>query len=79
VAQPQPGAQDTRPVLRVTRDQARARAEAVMQGQVTAVDLERKRGRVFWVVEIQTADGKEVDVLVDVETGEVAGIDDSAD
>jgi hypothetical protein len=70
---------DTRPVLRVTKEEARAKALAAMQGEVTAVDLERKRGRVFWVVEMQTPKGDEIDVLVDVESGEVVGVDDVDD
>jgi uncharacterized membrane protein YkoI len=77
IAQPPPaGEPDTRPVLRITKDQARERASAFQPGEVTAVDLERKRGRVFWVVEIQTPAGDEVDVLVDVESGQVVGLDD---
>lgn len=70
---------DTRPVLRVTKDEARAKAAAAHQGEVTAVDLERKRGRVFWVVEMQTKAGDEIDILVDVESGEVVGVDDVDD
>jgi len=63
---------DTRAVLKVTQQQAVNSATKVVQGRVTSVDLERKLGRLVWVVELQTPAG-EKDVLVDVETGDVLG------
>lgn len=64
---------DTRAVLRVTREQAIASAMKVVPGRVTSVDIERKGGKVVYVVEVQTPGGDETDVLIDVETGEVLG------
>jgi hypothetical protein len=64
---------DPRPVLRITREMAVENAVKVVPGTVTSVDLERKLGRVVWVVEVQTPAGEETDVLIDVETGEVLG------
>jgi uncharacterized membrane protein YkoI len=60
-------------VLRITREMAVENAVKVVPGTVTSVDLERKLGRVVWVVEVQTPAGEETDVLIDVETGEVLG------
>jgi uncharacterized membrane protein YkoI len=42
-------------------------------GNVTDVTIERKRGKQVYVVEIQTADEGEKDVLVDIKTGRVVG------
>lgn len=61
------------PTPKVTREQAVAIALRVVQGEVTAVDIEPKRGKLVYAVEILTSDGEETDVLVDIETGEVLG------
>jgi len=42
-------------------------------GNVTEVTIERKRGKEVYVVEIQTANEGEKDVLVDIKTGRIIG------
>jgi hypothetical protein len=42
-------------------------------GNVTDVTRERKRGKEVYVVEIQTPDEGEKDVLVDIKTGRILG------
>jgi uncharacterized membrane protein YkoI len=44
-----------------------------MPGKVTDVTIERKRGKNVYVVEIQTPDQGEKDVLVDIVTGQIVG------
>jgi uncharacterized membrane protein YkoI len=45
-------------------------------GNVTEVVIEKKRGKKVYVVEIiEKGSGAEVDVFVDIETGEVVGTD----
>ncbi len=62
-------------VLRVSREQAIASAVTVVPGRVTGVEIERKAGKVMYVVEVQTPGGDEIDVLIDVQTGQVLGIE----
>jgi len=61
------------PMPKVTREQAVAIALRVVSGEVTSVEIEPKRGKLVYAVEILTSDGEETDVLVDTETGEVLG------
>ena len=42
-------------------------------GNVTDVTIERKRGKEVYVVEIQTPNEGEKDVLVDIKTGRIIG------
>ena len=64
------------PVAKVTKEVATEIALKKVPGTVTAVDMEKKRGRDVYAVEIIAADsGKETDVFVDRLTGEVVGTD----
>jgi uncharacterized membrane protein YkoI len=61
---------------KISKDVAKQNALAVLPGEVTDVTIEKKRGRNVWVIEIVAAkDGAETDVLVDMETGTVIGMD----
>jgi uncharacterized membrane protein YkoI len=59
---------------KVTTENAKKIALQRVPGKVTDVTIERKKGRNVYVVEIQT-EGREVDVFVDTQTGEVVGTD----
>jgi uncharacterized membrane protein YkoI len=65
------------PGAKVTRGEAVQAALKTMPGKVTDVTVERKRGKQVYVIEV-VADkgGRENDVLVDMATGEVLGVDD---
>jgi Peptidase propeptide and YPEB domain len=59
---------------KITTENAKKIALQRVPGKVTDVTIERKKGRNVYVVEIQT-EGREVDVFVDTQTGEVVGTD----
>jgi hypothetical protein len=63
------------PVPKVTREQATETALKAMPGRMTSVVIERKRGRYVYVVEIMTSKLGEKDVLVDIESGEIVGME----
>ena len=44
-------------------------------GKVTSVKIERKRGKSVYAVEIMTSDRGEKDVFIDIQTGDVVGIE----
>ena len=75
-AQPQGSESGTpkskQPLVKVSQEQATKIALAHMPGKVTSVTIERKRGKMVYVVEIQTSDG-EKDVLVDIMSGQIVG------
>ena len=61
---------------KITKEQATQAALLALPGDVTDVTVERKRGKMVYVVEIVAkADGAETDVLVDMDTGKVLGMD----
>jgi uncharacterized membrane protein YkoI len=62
-------------VAKITEAQATKIALEQIPGKVTDVKIERKRGKNVYVVEIQTPDGGEKDVFVDIESGKVVGTD----
>lgn len=64
----------TSPAAKVSEEQATQIALKKMPGEVTSVVIEKKRGRNVYVVEIQTPKG-EKDVLVDIQTGDVVGME----
>ena len=68
-AQPQP------PVAKVSEAEATKIALERIPGNATDVTIEWKLGKNVYVVEIQTADGGEKDVFVDIESGEIVGTD----
>ena len=59
----------------ITEDQAKAIALAAVNGTVTDVEVEKKFGKTAYVVAVQTSEG-EVDVIINVETGEILAIED---
>ncbi len=62
------------PVRKVSDEQAAEIARATVQGEVMDIAVERKLGAKRLVVEvIADADGAEIDVIIDMETGEVLG------
>lgn len=71
--QPSPPTDRTRPVAKITEEQAKKIALERIPGKVTDVAIERKRGKNVYVVEIQTPDQSEKDVLVDIMTGQIVG------
>jgi len=71
--QPGRGAEQTRPSPKVSQEEATKIALERIPGTVTDVTMERKRGKNVYVVEIQTENQGEVDVLVDIATGRVVG------
>jgi uncharacterized membrane protein YkoI len=65
----------TPPAAKITEEQATKIALERIPGKVTEVKIERKRGKSVYVVEIQTPNGGEKDVFVDIQTGEIVGTD----
>ena len=73
---PMASADERGPGARVTKGEAMRAALATLPGKVTDVSVERKRGKQVYVIEIAAEkDGSETDVLVDMQTGAVLGID----
>jgi hypothetical protein len=68
-------AQAAAPARKVTDDKAKEIALQKVPGQVTHVGLERKLGKLSIVVEVLATDGTETDVIIDMETGEVRGVE----
>jgi uncharacterized membrane protein YkoI len=60
--------------VEITEDQAIRIAVSHVNGPVTDVEFERKRGYEVYAVEIDD-NGDETDVYVDIKTGKVVGID----
>jgi len=58
----------------ITEQEAIAIAQREVNGRVTDVGIEKKFGKAAYVMEIDS-DGEEIDVMVDIETGEVLGIE----
>ncbi len=60
----------------ITEEEAKEIALAEVPGVVTGVAIEKKFGKLAYVVEIvASSDGVETDVIVDIDTGEVLGIE----
>ena len=72
-AQPAPPAERAPAGTKITKEQATKVALEQVPGKVTDVTIERKRGKNVYVVEIQSPDQGEKDVLVDMESGKVIG------
>jgi len=58
----------------ITEEEAIVIAQKAVKGKVTDVGIDKKFGKAVYVVEID-ADGKETDIIIDIETGEVLGIE----
>lgn len=64
------------PAAKIPEKQATETALKEVPGQVTSVVIEKKLGKNVYVVEIiEKGSGQEVDVFVDINTGEVVGTD----
>src|SRR3989338_455140 len=59
----------------ITEEEAIAIALKEVKGKVTDVAIEKKFGKAAYVVEIDADNGIETDVIIDIETGEVLGIE----
>src|SRR3989338_4222340 len=59
----------------ITEQEAIAIAKREVKGDVTEVGIEKKFGKTAWVVEIDS-DGEEIDVIIDIDTGQVLGTED---
>lgn len=64
---------ETRTVRKITDEEAQEIALKRVPGDVTGVAIERKLGKQAIVVEVLAKDGSEIDVIIDMETGEVLG------
>ena len=68
--------QVTSPVAKISEEKAAEIALKKVPGNVTSVVIEKKLGKNVYVVEIiEKGSGQEVDVFVDIKTGEVVGTD----
>lgn len=63
-------------VRKVSDERATEIALGTVAGEATNIGVETKLGKEVIVVEVLTEDGAEVDVLIDMESGEVLGTDD---
>jgi uncharacterized membrane protein YkoI len=61
---------------KISSEQATRAALEALPGKVTDVTIEKKRGKTVYVIEIVAEkDGAETDVLVDMDSGKVLGLD----
>lgn len=76
-AQPSPSAPEPPGELKtnITEEEAIEIALKEVPGKVTDVAIEKKFGRVAYVIEIDADDGPETDVIIDIETGEILGVE----
>ena len=58
----------------ITEQEAITIAQNAVEGRVTDVGIEKKYNKAVYVIEID-ADGVETDVIIDIETGSVLGIE----
>ena len=61
--------------MKITEEMAKAIALKEVPGLVTDVEIENKKGKKAYVIEIDADNGPETDVIIDFETGEVLGIE----
>lgn len=59
----------------ITEEDAKGIALQEVPGRITDVDIEKKFGKPTYVVEIQY-EGKEIDVIIDIDTGKILGTED---
>lgn len=64
-----------KPVPKISSEKATEIALLRVPGKVTSVKIERKRGKSVYAVEIMTSDRGEKDVFIDIQTGDVVGIE----
>ena len=67
---------DPAPEERISEEEAKAIALKAVPGEITEVGIERKRGDNRYVIEVVPKDGgSETDVIIDLKTGEVVGLE----
>jgi uncharacterized membrane protein YkoI len=72
-----PGSSMSEQQRKISDDEAKAIAVAAVPGDAVGVQIEKKLGKQSIVVEVISAqDSGEVDVIIDMVTGEVRGIED---
>jgi len=59
----------------ITEDEAKEIALQEVSGRVTGIEIERKYGKTVYVVQIDADIGPETDVVIDISTGEVLGVE----
>lgn len=59
----------------ITEEKAKEIALSSIPGRVTDIGIERKYGKLAYVVEINADNGPETDVVIDINTGEILGIE----
>ncbi len=77
-AEPSPSAVEEEPEelqKDITEEEAKQIALAEVPGKVTGVEIEKKYGKLSYVVEVDAEDGPETDIIIDIETGEILGIE----
>ncbi|MFD1954987.1 PepSY domain-containing protein [Paenibacillus thailandensis] len=62
------------PSVLITKEEAAALALKQVQGKVEEIDLEEKDGKSFYLVEIDTADGREATVQLHAVSGELMSV-----
>ena len=68
--------QSLKPAKTISEDEAKQIAEKAVPGKAIDVAIEKKRGANRFVVEVApAAGGKEVDVIIDMTSGKVLGIE----
>jgi uncharacterized membrane protein YkoI len=61
---------------KISKEVAKQNALAALPGEVSDITIEKKRGKMVYVIEIVAAkDGAETDVLVDMDSGKVLGME----
>jgi len=60
---------------KVTIDQAVKTASEKVSGTVIEAELERKRNKLVWEVEVVTAENKVMEVHIDADSGAVIGVE----
>lgn len=59
----------------ITEEEAKQIALERVPGEVTDIAVEMKKDKLCYVVEVDAGSGSETDVIIDIETGEVLGIE----
>ena len=75
VGKPRDASLVPKPVPKISTEKATEIALQRVPGKVTSVKIERKRGKSVYAVEIMTTDRGEKDVFVDIQSGEIVGIE----
>ncbi len=69
------GSQTGEPKTGISEEEAKVIALKEVPGKVTDINIEKKSGKDSYVVEVDADNGPETDVIIDIETGEVLGVE----